>query len=410
MRIRSFRALRPPVALAARVASPPYDVVDTKEARRLAHGNDASFLRIIRPEIDLPPGVNLYDDLVYRQAVDNLRAFIEAGFLCTDADPGLFLYRLIMNGRSQTGLVTTCHAEEYEQNVILKHERTMPAKENDRARHMDSLNAQTGPVFLIYKGQVPIDELVDKEMESGSLYDFTDDQDVRHTVWRVQDAQKFVDAFSAVPVAYVADGHHRSASAARVAKARREANADHQGDEAYNWFLSVLFPGDQLNVLAYNRVIKDLNGRSTSEFLQELGALFGLQEDATPIPAVRHRISFYVDGVWRSIQWESVDESDPVDALDVSVLQNRILAPLLDIDDPRSSDRIRFVGGIHGSKRLEEIVDAGEGAIAFSLFPTSVDALMRIADAGQIMPPKSTWFEPKLKSGLFLHEFGECSV
>jgi uncharacterized protein (DUF1015 family) len=351
--------------------------------------------------------VGPYDDAVYGQAVATLGEFIQSGFLRTDDDPGLFLYRLIMDGRSQTGLVTTCHAEEYEQDIILKHERTMPAKENDRVRHMNALNAQTGPVFLTYKERASVNDLVGKELEAEPLYDFTDDGEVRHTVWRVRETREFVDAFSTVPVAYVADGHHRSASAARVARSRREANAKHRGDEAYNWFLSVLFPGDQLNVLAYNRVVKDLNGRSPAEFLQELDALFELQDAAPPVPGARHRISFYLNGEWRGIQWESPADSDPVDALDVSVLQNRILAPVLGIDDPRSSDRIQFVGGIHGAGRLKEIVDNGEGAVAFSMFPTSVGELMQIADAGQIMPPKSTWFEPKLKSGLFLHELGE---
>ena len=389
------------------MASPPYDVVDTEEARLLARGNEASFLRVIRPEIDLPTDLSPYDERVYRQAGANLREFVESGYLRSDTDPGMFLYRLTMNGRSQTGLVTTCHAAEYEADIILKHERTMPAKEDDRVRNIEALNAQTGPVFLTYKEQTPVNDLVDRELEAQPVYDFEDEGEVRHTVWRVQDAQKFVEAFSRVPVAYVADGHHRSASAVRVAGIRREANRHHRGDEAYNWFLSVLFPGNQLNVLAYNRVVTDFNGRSSSDFLKDLGGLFDLKEDVSPIPEAPHQISFYLDGTWRGIQWNSPGGSDPVDALDVSVLQNRILAPLFGIDDPRSSTRLQFVGGIHGAERLKKMVDDGRGAIAFSMYPTGVDELMRIADAGQMMPPKSTWFEPKLKSGLFLHELGE---
>ncbi len=405
MRIRPFRAFRPPAALAARVASPPYDVVDAGEARRIAQGNDACFLRVVRPEIDFSPGLNLYDESVYRRAGENLHEFIDAGYLCKDPEPGMFLYRQVMGGQSQTGLVTTCMAEEYDQDVILKHERTLPRKEDDRVRHMEALNAQTGPVFLTYREEEQVDLLVSRELQSDPIFDFTDDAGVGHTGWAVLDPDAFVEAFSSVPAAYVADGHHRCASAARVAKARRESNPRHRGDEPYNWFLSVLFPANQLNVLAYNRVVRDLNGQTPSEFIGALTRSFELKEDAESVPGAPRGVSLYIDGAWHGIEWDPAGNSDPVSTLDVSLLQNEILGPLLGIDDPRTSERIQFVGGIHGAKRLQELVDSGEAAAAFSMYPTSIRDLMRVADAGKVMPPKSTWFEPKLKSGLFVHTF-----
>jgi len=403
MRIHPFRALRPPVALAADVASPPYDVVDTAQARVLAEGNENSFLHIVRPEIDLPEGTELYDDSVYEQAKKNFDAFVERGSLVRDEEPSVFLYEVTMGGHSQTGLVATCHVEDYEKDLIKKHEKTLQAKEDDRTRHVDTLNAQAGPIFLTYRADASMDELVDQAKQQDPVYSFVAPDGVQHRVWRMIDAEPFQQAFENVPVTYVADGHHRSASAARVARMRADANPAHDGTEPYNWFLTVLFPDDQLRIMAYNRIVQDLNGLDLDSFLQRVGERFDVQASGVSKPACATDISMYLAGTWYTLSWTPTGDEDPVTGLDVSVLQQSLLAPILGIDDPRTSTRIKFMGGIHGAEGLQREVDGRGDGVAFALYPTSVDQLMAIADADQIMPPKSTWFEPKLRSGLFIN-------
>jgi uncharacterized protein (DUF1015 family) len=404
MRILPFPAERPPPDLAAAVASLPYDVVDTAQARTLAAGNPYSFLRIVRPEVDLPEDTPAYADEVYARGAANLHAFRAQGILRRDDRPSLYAYRLTAGGHAQTGLVATCHIDDYLENVIRKHERTLPAKEEDRTRHVDTLDANTGPVFLTYRGRPDIDARM-ADVEAGPpLYDFTAVDGVRHTAWRIEDANPWVDAFTNVPAAYVADGHHRAASAVRVGRRRRAANPQSRGNEPYNYFLSVLFPADQLRILPYNRLVTDLQGRSAEAFLQvlrESGAHIAAGDGArVDTPGV---IALYLPGSWYRLSWPDKPPPDPVAALDVSLLQERVLGPWLGIDNPGTSDRIRFVGGIHGTHALTQPVDAGECAVAFSLCATRLDQLMQIADAGRIMPAKSTWFEPKLRSGLFVY-------
>jgi uncharacterized protein (DUF1015 family) len=311
-----------------------------------------------------------------------------------------------MNGLSQIGITLACHIEDYENDIIRKHEKTRPVKENDRTRLTDELSANTGPVFLTYKDVDVIDTFVESWTRSNEpTIDFVDDMGVQHTVWRIAEpkAGPILDSFGEVPLSYVADGHHRSASAARVGRERREANPDHNGSENYNWFLAVLFPASQLNILAYNRVVKDLNGLTADGFLQRINEQFVLDSNGKEEPDSAESLCIYVDGSWHEIRWSEVESDNPIDKLDVSVLQERILTPLLDIGDPRTDTRIDFVGGIRGPGELEKRVDSGDWAVGFSMYPTNVNQLIDIADAGEIMPPKSTWFEPKLRSGLFVY-------
>jgi uncharacterized protein (DUF1015 family) len=406
MRIHAFQAFRPPADLVEEVASPPYDVMNASEAREMAGDNAKSFLHVIRPEIDLPEGQSVYDDQVYAKARENLDAFVAQGWLVKDETPSFYLYRQIMDGHSQTGLVACCHAEDYENDLILKHENTLQSKEDDRTRHVDTLDANTGPVFLAYKDEETIASLTATQMEEAPLYDFTGADGVRHTVWTCPQTEAWLNAFSPVEKFYVADGHHRSASAARVGKMRREANSHHTGSEEYNWFLSVLFPAGDLKILAYNRAVSGLNGHSPAELLGAVSSIMHCVETDQPVPSAPGLTCMYLDGSWYELSWEIPGE-DPVEALDVSVLQNRILNPLLDIDDPRTNNRIQFIGGIRGTEELEKKVNSGAADVAFSLYPTSMQQLMDVAAAGRIMPPKSTWFEPKLKSGLFVHALSE---
>ncbi len=403
MRIKPFTALRPPVEWAAKVASPPYDVVDTQEARVMAEGNPACFLHINRAEIDLPAGTDLYADAVYAQAAKNLGSFEKKGWLARDAVPSIFLYRQIMGSHSQTGVVTVCHVEDYDQDLIKKHEKTRKNAEDDRTRYTATVNANLGPVFLAYRDQPAIDEKVAEIQRTPPLYDFTAADGIRHTVWPVPNSEKWVELFAKVPHAYIADGHHRAASAARVGRERRLANPQHNGTEEYNWFLAVLFPGSQLQILPYNRCVQDLNGRTAEQFLAELRKLFEVSENAPSIPSEPGHVSMYLAGRWYGLRWEPPQTQDPVASLDVSVLQERVLEPLLGIDDPRASKRIEFVGGIRGPGELEKRVQSGRAAVAFFMYPTRIEQLMAIADAGKVMPPKSTWFEPKLRSGLLIH-------
>ncbi len=405
MRTQAFRALVPAPAHAAEVACVPYDVVSTEEARALAKGNPCSFLHVLRAEIDLPPDTDPYSEAVYAKARENFTRLQEEQILVRENEPCVYLYRQTMGHHSQTGIALTCHIDDYGEDVIRKHEKTRKLKEDDRTRLVDTLNANPGPVFLTYKDQEKIDRIVETITTSEEpAFDLTDETGVRHTLWRIPGGKEITAAFESVPFAYVADGHHRSASAYRVGSQRRAANPNHEGAESYNWFLSVLFPASQLQILPYNRVVKDLNGLNVPSFLERAGEVFVLSSDGRKSPDGPGEVCIYVDGNWHSLEWAEPGSSlNPVDRLDVSVLQSRLLAPVLGIKDPRTDERIDFVGGIRGTDELEKRVDSGDWAVAFSLFPVTVDQLISIADAGEIMPPKSTWFEPKLRSGLFIH-------
>jgi uncharacterized protein (DUF1015 family) len=358
---------------------------------------------VIRPEIDLPEETDVHADCVYETAATNLQAFIASGVLVREQGDCCYVYRQIMNGHAQTGIVACCDIGEYERGTILKHEKTRQDKEDDRTRHVLTLNAHTGPVFLTYRDDAVVDALVADAMREEPLFDITAEDGVTHTVWRLQESDALIEAFAAVPEAYIADGHHRSAAALRAGCQLREANPAHDGSEEYNWFLTVLFPASQLKILPYNRVVFDLNGQDEARFLAAVRERFTLAEDASPVPSAAHQVSMYIGGSWYGLAWAEQPGDDPVAALDVSVLQDRLLAPLLGIADPRTSQRVAFIGGIRGTDELEAWVDEGRGAVAFSVYPVSVEEMMAIADADRIMPPKSTWFEPKLRSGLLVH-------
>lgn len=406
MRIRAFQGLVPGEGFYEKVPSVPYDVVNREEAAALAEGKPFSFLRIVRADLEMPEEVGTYDDGTYTQAVANLKKFQDEGALVREPGRCLYLYRQVMGEHVQTGLVAVCHVEDYENDIIKKHEKTRPVKENDRTRLTSDLGANTGPVFLTYKDEAAVDAIVEKTTsEESPACDVVAPDGVRHVVWKVADPESLVEAFGAVDVSYVADGHHRSASAHRVGNERREANPGHTGEEDYNWFLCVLFPGSQLKILGYNRVVKDLNGLDEAGLLAAVGERFEVSEAADKEPAEGGEVRMYLGGKWYSLAWDAVGGGNPVEALDVSVLQGRLLEPLLGIDDPRTNDRVDFVGGIRGPEELERLVDSGKAAVAFSLYPVSVGELMAISDAGAIMPPKSTWFEPKLRSGFFVHTF-----
>ncbi len=404
--IRPFRALRPTAESAAAVSAVPYDVVNTAEARALAAGNPLSFLHVSRPEIDLPDGTDIHSDAVYSKAAENFEKLKAEALLFIEDNPSLYIYRLRTAEHTQTGIAACCSVDEYDSDLVRKHERTRKDKEDDRTRHMLTLRAQTGPVFLTYRGRDQIDDLVIRAQQADPLYDFVAPDDVAHTVWRVgeADSDRAVEAFQSVPLVYIADGHHRAASAGR-ARAELRTNPDHDGREEYNFFLTVLFPADQLQILPYNRVVKDLNGMSAGQFLAAVSQKFDVVEAASSSPAQKAEICMYLGGRWHrlTLRGGTTNPIDPISSLDVSVLQERVLDPLLGITDVRSDKRIDFVGGIRGAAALETMVNEGRAAAAFSLFPVNVDDLMAIADANQIMPPKSTWFEPKLRDGLLSH-------
>ena len=403
--IRPFRALRPHPERAQDVASVPYDVVNTDEARALANGNPLSFLHVSRPEIDLPAGTDIYSDAVYRKAVENFEKLISTCPLETEAAPSLYLYRLVMGEHEQIGIVAACSIDEYDNSTIRKHERTRRDKEDDRTRHMLMLRAQTGPVFLTYRNRSEIDEQVAAAIAAAPLYDLTAADGVRHTIWRLDDTESLVKGFESVPLLYIADGHHRAASASRARSELRDQSFAHTGKEDYNYFLTVIFPDSQVRILAYNRTVRDLNGMSKEQFLDKIKGHFTVTENASPEPEKRGHWSMYLDGKWYDLQL-SPDATLPVGTvatLDVSVLQDRLLDPILGIKDVRTDKRIDFIGGLRGTKELERLVNDGKAAVAFSLYPTTVEELLMVSDANEIMPPKSTWFEPKLRDGLLIH-------
>lgn len=405
--IKPFRALRPLPERAAEVAAVPYDVVNTEEARALAGDNPLSFLRVSRPEIEMPEGVNIYADEVYAKAAANFDRLIEQGPMTIEDDPSFYLYRLVMAGRAQTGLVALCSIDEYDDDTIRKHERTRKDKEDDRTRHMLALSAQTGPVFLTHRPNAAVKELARKIISTEPLFDFMAPDEIAHTIWRapVEMNQALIEAFGQIPLLYIADGHHRAKSASRARETLRSQNPDHRGDEEYNFFQCVIFPSDELRILPYNRAVKDLNHYSPEDFLKEVGAEFEVTPDADPRPTRPNHFSMYLDGRWYGLKLrrEATQRIKLADRLDASILQDELLAPILGVQDIRTDKRIEFIGGVRGTQELERLVNSGRFAVAFSLYPTSLDELMEISDAGEIMPPKSTWFEPKLRDGLLSH-------
>jgi uncharacterized protein (DUF1015 family) len=409
VRINPFAALRPRPEISDQVACPPYDVLSTEEARVLANGNRNSFLHITRSEIDLPSGTSPHSDAVYERARSNFQRLQEDNVFIREDKPSIYIYRLrtVLLGRQveQTGIVGCCHVDDYANGIIKRHEKTRKDKEEDRTRHILSLNANAGPVFLLYKGQEAIDALIDKEVQNRPLYDFTANDGVQHTVWRATDDKPYVKAFAQLDTAYIADGHHRSASAERAAAERRKNNPNHTGNEEYNWFLSVLFSADQLSVLPYHRVIKNLNGLTPAGLLEKLQEVGRLEENSKPDPEKAGSFGMYLNKKWYRITLpeDLIVRNDPVNSLDYVLLYDHILNPILHIGDIRTDERIDFVGGIRGTGELEKRVDSGECAAAFAMRAATISQLFSVADAGMIMPPKSTWFEPKLRSGLLIH-------
>ncbi len=405
---RPFKGLRPRPELAEQIASPPYDVINSEEAREMAAGNPLTFLHVVKPEIDLDPSIDLYDDRVYARAAENFQRLMDEGSMVQDGDVSYYVYAQEMGGHRQVGIVGCASADDYFNDVIRKHEFTRPDKEKDRTRHVDTLDANAGPVFLTYRASEEVDRLVAEITATAPQNDFSADG-VHHTLWPVSTPEwvaKVEEAFGDIPVLYVADGHHRSASAASVRNWRQEKNPGHTGEEEYNFFLAVVFPHNQMQIMAYNRVVEDLNGMSPAQFLETVGEKFEVTAAASPVPASPQQFCVYLEGAWHLITARegSFDAGDPVLRLDCSILQKNLLEPLLGIGDPRTDKRINFVGGIRGTEELERLVDGGTYAVAFSLHPTSIVDLMSVADAGQVMPPKSTWFEPKLRSGLVVHK------
>ncbi len=405
--IRPFNALRPEAERAPQVAAVPYDVVSTEEARALASGNPWSFLHVSRPEIDLPIGTPIYSDEVYAKAGDNFARLIRECPLIQEETPSLYLYRLIMGDHEQIGVVACCSVDEYDSDIIRKHERTRRDKEDDRTRHITVLRAQTGPVLLTYRDRPEISSLVaDALAGNPPLYDFVANDDIRHSIWRVPNYDPLVTAFREVSHLYIADGHHRAASASRARAELKEGSFANIGNEEYNFFQCVLFPDSQLQILPYNRIVRDLHGLSLEEFLARVREKFSVLENAAPSPSERGHWSMYLNGRWQglALKDDAKTSAGIVESLDVSILQDLLLDSILGIKDVRTDKRIDFVGGIRGTEVLEKIVDEGKAAVAFSLYPTTIDDLLKVSDAGEIMPPKSTWFEPKLRDGLLSHQ------
>mgnify|MGYP005796127695 FL=1 len=406
--IRQFKAIRPTPEMAEKVAALPYDVVNSEEAAEMVIGNPYSFLHVDKAEIDLPAGTGIYSPEVYEKAKSNLEKMITDGVLVQDEKPMLYVYELTMDGRSQTGLVACTSIDEYMQGIIKKHELTREDKEQDRIRHVDICNANTGPIFLAYRTVDEISEIVDNVKKNAPVYDFTAEDGIIHRAWIIDNEEtinRLVKLFKDVPNLYIADGHHRNASAAKVGLKRRNENPNYTGDEEFNYYLAVIFPSDQLKILDYNRVVKDLNGLSEEEFIKKLSEKFDIVEtEGRAKPDKAYDFGMYMDGKWYMLTAkDEIKSKDAVKGLDVSILQDNVLIPILGIGDIRTDKRIDFVGGIRGLGELEKRVDSGEMKVAFAMYPTSIEQLMTIADENKIMPPKSTWFEPKLRSGLFIH-------
>lgn len=408
--IRPFKGIRPAAGLAASIAALPYDVYNSSEAREIVRENPLSFLKIDRAETLLPEGTDIYSPEVYQTARHTLDAMISDGSFIQDDTECYYIYALTMNGRTQTGLACCAAIDDYMNGVILKHENTLAAKEEDRVHHVDACSAQTGPIFLAYRPCAALRQIISDVKTAPALYDFTSDDGVRHQVWKI-DSREYIDnisqLFGEIPHLYIADGHHRAASAVRVGKMRRAADPGSTGEEEYNYFLSVLFSSDELRIYDYNRVVTDRNGCTFDAFLDKIKSGFKIRKIGTDAYHPAHKGEF---GLYFQKNWYQMTASpelisdDPVKGLDVSILQDHILTPVFGITDPKTDPRIRFIGGIRGLGALEAVADASDG-IAFSMYPTSMDELLSVADAGMLMPPKSTWFEPKLRSGLFIHRF-----
>lgn len=408
--LKSFKGLRPPEAIVKDLASRPYDVLNSEEAREEARGNPYSLLHIIKPEIDLPEDTNLYSQQVYDKARENFRLFREKNWLVKDEKEHLYIYAQTMNGKTQYGIVGCAAVDDYLNGVIKKHELTRPDKEEDRMKHVRVTNANMEPVFFTYPANERIDEIVAAAVKAEPVYDFVADDGISHHFWVIDSPaviREIIYLFNDIPYTYVADGHHRTAAAALVGAEKRESNPDHRGDEEYNYFLAVHFPDNQLTIIDYNRVVKDLNGLSREEFIEKLKGPFKVEEVGEEIckPSKLHEFSMYLDGKWYKMtaRENTYDENDPIGVLDVTVLSRYVLDDILGIKDLRRDKRIDFVGGIRGLEELERRVDSGEMKVAFALYPVSMKQLIDIADSGNIMPPKTTWFEPKLRSGLVVH-------
>ncbi len=412
-KIKAFEAIRPKNNLADKVAALPYDVMNYEEAKGMVKGNPYSFLHIDRAEIDLDENINPYDKKVYENAKNNLHKFIDKGILIKDFKQNIYLYRQIMNGRVQTGIVCCTSIDDYLNGIVKKHEYTREDKELDRINHVDYCNANTGPIFLTYKRDKEIEKIVELETKNIPLYNFVSEDMITHMVWVIEDEaiiKRIVDIFGSIPSLYIADGHHRTAAAIKVGQKRRKQNPNAKDDAEFNYFLSVLYPAEDLKIFDYNRVVKDLNGLNLEELLSKVSVNFEvekLKDTDQYSPDARHIFGMYVEGFWYKLKAkeEKINEDDVVASLDVSLLQDNLLNPILGIRDIRKDDRIEFIGGIRGVKELTKRVNA-DMKIAFSMYPTSIEELMKIADQGKVMPPKSTWFEPKIRSGLFIHSLG----
>jgi uncharacterized protein (DUF1015 family) len=409
-KIKAFKAIRPEENLANKVAALPYDVMNYEEAKEMVKGNAYSFLHIDRAEIDLEEGINPYDKKVYEKATNNLQEFMDKGIFITDEKKNIYVYRQIMEGRVQTGIVVCTSIDDYLNGIVKKHEYTREDKEIDRIKHVDYCNANTGPIFLTYKRQDEIDKIVEEETKKSPIYNFSSEDGITHMVWVIEEDRiigKIIDIFEKIPSLYIADGHHRTAAAIKVGQMRREQNPDFKDDDEFNYFLSVLYPAEDLKIFDYNRVVKDLNGLTLEQLLYKVADYFSVEKldgVAEYRPEERHSFGMYVEGCWYKLtaKQEKIDEKDVVSSLDVSILQDSLLNPILGIEDPRKDDRIEFVGGIRGIKELTKRANS-DMKIAFSMYPTSIEELMKIADEKKVMPPKSTWFEPKIRSGLFIH-------
>lgn len=403
-----FNGLLPRPEQVEQVAAVPYDVVNTEEAAELAKGNPLSFLRVARPEIEMEAGVDLYSDPVYDKAAANFKRLCEEAPLLVDEKAHLYVYSLKMGNHRQTGILGAASTDDYDKDIIKKHEKTRKDKEDDRARHVMTLRSHTGPVFLTYRDSAPIDAAIAEVTNEAPLFDFTAPDGIQHTLWRASEekSQAISAMFEDVSYLYIADGHHRAASASRAAATCRNANPNHTGEEDYNYFLTVSFPGSQLKILPYNRAVHELNGLTEDALKDGIAANFAVSETDDPEPKQPGDIRMFIGGKWYHLDPKfDIESLGVIGSLDVSVLQDYILAPLLGIDDPRTSKRIDFVGGIRGTGELEKLVNNGRAEVAFSMYPTTVDQLMAIADADEVMPPKSTWFEPKLRDGLVCHNF-----
>jgi len=409
--IRPFRGYRPRAEIVAQVAAPPYDVLSSQEAREIVAGNPLSFLRVTKAEVDLDSSVDIYSQPVYLKAKENLHKFIAEGYLIRDETPCFYIYQQQMGEHVQYGVMAGVSVDEYQNGQIKKHEYTRLEKENDRAHHINTIGANAGPVFLTYRASSRVDAIVDHVREEKAVYDFFEDDGVRHTFWVVDEESSIKGlkkAFAGIECLYIADGHHRSAAASRVREIRKTANPHHTGYEEYNYYLGVIFPHDQMKILDYNRVVKDLNGFTEGEFIAQIAERFDLAEAADPKPEAKNSFGMYLGGKWYRLfaREGTYPKDDPVESLDVSILQSNLLDPLLGIKDERTDARIDFVGGIRGTKELERRCGK-DCVVAFTMHPTSIGELMKIADAGKVMPPKSTWFEPKLRSGVVVRMLEE---